>query len=348
MMGRSLQYLKHYSDLCAAAGDESAMRERIRRDIGDSVDDVSVNPLGNLTAVKGGKARRRTLLLTAHMDEVAFMVKSIEKNGTIRFYPVGGVVPKILPGTSVVLGRKKIPGVIGTRAVHLVQPQERDKVPDIKELFIDVGVASKEEVKDVEAGEYVYFRSAFLAQGGLCFGKAFDDRTGCAAVTTLLRKHRYEKPGASITAVYTAQEEVGLRGAFTAAFGREGVLFNLNLEGTTCSDREVKKTYSPSTELGGGPAVTVMDRTIITNRKLLDWVLRLARERSIPCQLKRTVTGGTDGGRIHLTGEGIPSVTIAVPVRYIHAPWGILSRKDFDNYIRLAAAVVEEAHRFKV
>jgi endoglucanase len=220
-------------------------------------------------------------------------------------------------------------------------------VPDLKELFIDIGAASKEEVRDVETGEYVYFRSAFLAQGGLCFGKAFDDRAGCAAVTTLLRKHSDEKPNLSITAVYTAQEEVGLRGAFTAAFGREDVLFNLNLEGTTCSDRELKKTYSPSTELGQGPAVTVMDRTMITNRKLLDWVLGLARKRSIPCQLKRTVTGGTDAGRIHLTGEGIPSVTIAMPVRYIHAPWGILSRRDFDNYMRLAAAVVEEAHRFK-
>jgi endoglucanase len=347
MMGRSLQFLRQYSNLCAAAGDESAIRDRIRSDIGSSVDDVSVNPLGNLTAVKGGRIRSKSLLLTAHMDEIAFMVRSIEKNGTVGFYPVGGVVSKILPGTSVALGKRKIPGVIGTKAPHLLMTQERDKVPDIKELFIDIGASSKEEVKDVEKGDYIYFRSAFLAQGALCFGKAFDDRAGCAALTTLLRQQRDQIPGVSITAVYTAQEEVGLRGASTAAFGREGVLFNLNLEGTTCSDRDMKKTYSPSTELGGGPAVTVMDRTMITNRKLLDWVLGIARARSIPCQLKRTATGGTDAGIIHLTGEGIPSVTVAVPVRYIHAPWGILSRKDFNNYMRLAAAVIEEAHRFK-
>ncbi len=346
-MGRSIQYLKQYSNLCAAAGDESAIRDHIRRDIEHSVDDVTVNPLGNLRAIRKGKNRSKTLLLTAHMDEVAFMVKSIEKNGTIRFYPIGGIVPKILPGTSVALGVKRIPGVIGSKALHLLQQKERDRVSDIKELFIDVGASSREEVRDVEPGAYIYFRSAFLAQGGLCFGKAFDDRAGCAAVTTLLNRYSDEKPGATITAVYTAQEEVGLRGASTAAFDREGILLNLNLEGTTCADRDVKKTYSPSTELGEGPAITIMDRTIITNRKLLDWTVELARARSIPCQLKRTVTGGTDAGKIHLAGEGIPSITVAVPVRYIHAPWGILSRKDFDNYIRLAAAIVEEAHRFK-
>ena len=346
-MAGSIQYLKQYSNLCAAAGDESTIRDHISRDIERGVDDVTVNPLGNLRAIRKGRIHGKTLLLTAHMDEVAFMVKSIEKNGTIRFYPIGGIVPKILPGTSVVIGRKKIPGVVGCKALHLLQPQEKEKVSDIKELFIDVGAADREEVKDVEPGAYIYFRSAFLTQGGLCIGKAFDDRAGCAAVSTVLSRYRDEKPGATITAVYTAQEEVGLRGAATAAVERGGILFNLNLEGTTCDDRNVKKTYSPSTELGKGPAITVMDRTIITNRKLLDWTRELARVRSIPFQLKRTVTGGTDAGRIHLAGEGIPSITVAVPVRYIHSPWGILSRKDFDNYIRLASAIVEEAHRFK-
>ncbi len=347
MTDRPFQYLRRYSDLCAAPGDEAAIRKIIEHDVGDSVDDVSVSPLGNLSAVKRGTLPKKNLLLTAHMDEVAFMVKAIEQNGTIRFYPVGGIMPKILPGTSVSLGKKGIPGVICSKAVHLLQPKERDKILEPKDLFVDVGASSKEEVKDIAAGDYIYFRSVFHSQGGLCFGKAFDDRAGCAAVTTLLRRYKDVTPKLSIRAVYTAQEETGLRGATTAAFGVEGVLFNLNLEGTTCSDREVKKTYSPSTELGSGPAVTVMDRTIITSRKLLDWVLELARERSIPFQLKRTVTGGTDGGRIHLTEEGIPSVTVAVPVRYIHAPWGILSKKDFDNYLRLAAAIVEEADRFK-
>jgi len=347
-MNRSTQFLRRYSNLCAAAGDESVIRGQIRRDIAQSVDAVSLNPLGNLRAERKGKRTGKTLLLTAHMDEVAFMVKSIEKNGTVRFYPIGGVLPKVLPGISVVLGRKMIPGVVGSKAPHLLQPQERDKLADIKELFIDIGVGSREEVKDVEPGDYIYFRSQFLAQGGLCFGKAFDDRVGCAALSTLLCRYGEEKPRISVTAVYTAQEEVGLRGAWTTVLDREEIIFNLNLEGTTCADRDIEKIYSPSTELGKGPAITVMDKTTITNRRLLDWALGIARDRSIPCQLKQTVTGGTDAGGIHLSGEGIPAITVAVPIRYIHAPWGILSRKDFDNYIRLVAAIVDEAHRFSV
>jgi endoglucanase len=342
-----IQLLRKYSNLCAAAGDESAIRSQIQRDIEQHVGAVSVNALGNLRAEKKGKGGGKTLLITAHMDEVAFIVKAIEKHGSITFYPIGGILPKLLPGTSLSLGERAVPGVVGSRAPHLLGPKERDKVPDFKELFIDIGASSKEEVKDVEPGAYVYFRSTFLSQAGLCFGKAFDDRVGCAAVTTLLKDYGNPPPGVHITAVYTAQEEVGLRGAWTAVSDREDVLFNLNLEGTTCADRELKATYSPSTELGKGPAITVMDRTMIAGRRLLDWTVEIAAKYSIPCQLKRTITGGTDGGRIHLTGTGIPSITIAVPIRYIHAPWGILSKKDFDNYIRLAAAMIEEAPGFR-
>jgi endoglucanase len=344
------QLLRDYSEIYAAAGDETDMRERLTADIEGSVDEFSVNPLGNITAKIGGRTGKKTLLLTAHMDEVAFIVRSIEKNGLLRFYSVGGVVPKILPGTSLHLGVSRIPGVVASKAVHLLEPGERDKIPEVKELLIDVGASSKDEVRELKPGDYIYFRSRFLKQGPHCLGKAFDDRVGCAAVTFLLNRYRTGRPEFDLTAVYTAQEEAGLRGAATAAFGLgpDRILFNLNLEATTCADRELKSTYSPSTELGKGPAITVMDRTVITNRKLLDWVLSRAREHGIPVQLKRTVTGGTDAGRIHLTESGIPSATLALPVRYIHGPWSIMSRKDFDNYCRLAAVLVDEAGSFRL
>jgi len=347
MKRNPVRFLRMYSQMYAAAGDEDQIRGQIEKDIEGVVDDVSVNPLGNLTAVKKGRVSGAFLLITAHMDEVAFMVNSIDKNGRIKFYPVGGVLPRILPGTAVYLGKRRVPGVIATKAVHLLQPEERDKIPEMKDLFIDAGASAKEEVKDIESGDYIYFRSPFLSQGGQFFGKAFDDRAGCAAVTALLNRFRDDRPRFTVMAVYTAQEEAGLRGAWTAAFGQKNLLFNVNLEATTCSDREVKNIYSPSTELGKGPAVTIMDRTMITNRKLLDWVFDRARAHGIPVQLKRTVTGGTDAGRVHLTETGIPAVTVAVPVRYIHAPWGILSQKDFEHYVRLAAVLIEDAERFK-
>jgi putative aminopeptidase FrvX len=193
----------------------------------------------------------------------------------------------------------------------------------------------------------VYYRSRFFTQNNCYYGKAFDDRAGCSAVTEVLKSYKGDKrPGISIIATYTVQEEVGLRGGATAAYGLRDIQFNLNLEATTCSDREIKKTYSPSTVSGEGPAISFMDRTSIAQRKLVDFVTEVADKRRIPYQFKKTVTGGTDSGAIHLTEEGVPSITVSVPVRYIHAPWGILNIKDFKNYIALAKAVVQEAENF--
>ena len=343
----AVELLKRYSNHRAAAGDEEELRAAIRGDVKETVDDVSVNPLGNLTAVRRGKDGEKSILVTAHMDEVAFMVKAVEKSGLIRMYAVGGISPKVLVGNQVLVGRDRKPGVIAYRSYHLMTPQERKKVPEIKELAIDVGAGSSEEVRDVGPGDYAYFMSEFFAQGDCYFGKAFDDRAGCAALTWLLGEYGGEtRPEVTVVATYTAQEEVGLRGGQTAGFGLRNVLFNLNLEGTTCSDRELKTSYTPITVSGAGPAITFMDRTSVTNRKLFEFVTGVAQKRGIPYQLKKGVAGGTDAGAVALTGEGIPAVTISLPIRYIHAPWGIANRSDFDNYLALADAIVRESPGF--
>ena len=337
--------LEKFSNICASAGDEQDMRDAIQECISGWVDEIGTNPLGNLVAKKEGKDASRSLLLTAHMDEVAFIVKSVDKIGLIKFYPIGGLARHILPGSSVVIGKNRVPGVIATKAYHLLSEEERKKVPEVKELFIDIGAASKEEVKDINAGEYIYFRSQFYTQNGLHYGKAFDDRAGCTALCEILR-HNREKPPLSLIATFTVQEEVGLRGGATAAYGLDTILFNLNLEGTMCADRDLKTSYSPVTELGKGPAVTFMDRTTITGRRLFYFVVSVAQEQGIPFQLKRGVAGGTDSGLIHLTEEGIPSVTVSVPVRYLHSPWSVMGGKDFKNYCALAKAIVKEAPNF--
>jgi endoglucanase len=346
----ALALLGRYSNICAAAGDEEELRAAIREDLKGFVDEIAASPLGNLTAVRRGRAGGGTVLLTAHMDEVAFMVKSVEKNGLLRFAPVGGLLSKILVGNAVIVGRQKKPGVIAYKSYHLMSPQERKKAPDFKDLFIDIGAGGSEEARDIAPGDYAYFRSEFFRQHETLLGKAFDDRAGCAALTSLLRGFggKGERaPHSTVVAVYTAQEEVGLRGGETAGFGLGKVAFNLNLEGTTCSDRELKKTYSPVTESGKGPAVTFMDRTSIANRRLFDFVLRVAEREGIPFQLKKGVAGGTDAGAVSLTESGIPAVTVAVPVRYIHAPWGMASAGDFERTVALARAVVGRAAEFE-
>ena len=339
--------IEKYSNICSAAGDEDEIRKSVREDIDEYVDEITVNPLGNLIARTEGRNRDKSVLLTAHMDEVAFIVKSIDKNGLIKFYPIGGLMTKILIGNPVVIGKKKIPGIIGHKSYHLMSSEERKKVPDQKDLSIDIGASTRDEVKDISPGDYIYFRSDFFCQGNHYYGKAFDDRAGCAALTEILKDYqKNERPGLNIIATYTVQEEVGLRGGATAAYGYENLLLNLNLEGTTCSDRELKKTYSPSTKSGEGPAITFMDKTSIAQRKLVDFIISIAEKYGIQYQFKKTVTGGTDSGLIHITEKGVPSVTVSVPVRYIHSPWGIIHRQDFDNFVSLAKAVVKEAVNF--
>lgn len=339
--------LKKYSNVNSAAGDEEEIRKVITEDIKKYVDKFEVSPIGNLVAFKKGKEEKKTVLLTAHMDEVAFIVKSINENGLISFYPIGGFIPKILLGNNVIIGKNNINGVISYKSYHIMSPSERKEFPDIKNLFIDIGASSKSEVKDINPGDYIYFKSKFFKQGNYYFGKAFDDRAGCANISEILKS--IKSPDYNILAVYTVQEEVGLRGGSTAAnHANQKVLFNLNLEGTTCSDRELKNTYTPSTVLGNGPAITIMDRTSIANRKLLEFVKKIAEKENIKYQFKQSVTGGTDAGKIHLTKEGIPSITISVPVRYIHSPWGIMFKKDYENYLKLAKSIVENAKEFKL
>lgn len=339
--------LEDYCNICAAAGDEHLMRDAVRGDVEHYADEISVNPLGNLTVTRKGKPGAGAVLLSAHMDEVACIVRSIEKNGLLKFATAGGFVPKVLPGNAVIIGGKRVRGVIACKSYHLMTSEEKKKTPHVKELFIDIGASTKDEVKELKPGDYVYFTSTFFIQNGKYFGKAFDDRAGCAALSETLNEYGSSPPAVTIHAVYTAQEEVGLRGAATAAYGYRDLLFNLNLEGTTCADRKLEKTYSPSTEMGCGPAVTFMDKTTITQRLLFDFVISVAEKYSIPFQLKQTVSGGTDAGMIHLSEGGIPSVTISLPVRYIHGPWNIVSEDDFTHYRELAKAVIREAARFR-
>lgn len=336
--------LEVYSNINAASGDEAKIVEQIKKDIKDKVKDIEINPIGNLIAKLAGKTKKN-VLLTAHMDEVALMVRDIEENGLIKFSAIGGFIPKILPATQVIIGNKKIPGAIAIKTLHFSSAAELSMADEIRDMYIDIGASSKAEANGVQVGDYIYFTSKFFRQGNYLFGKAFDDRAGCCAITETILQGPYD---VSIYASYNVSEEVGLRGGYVCAFDVENLLFNLNLEGTTCSDRELEQTYSPSTELGKGPAFTIMDNSSIANRKLLDFAVEIAKKNNIPYQFKRTVTGGTDSGVISLTQSGVASITLSVPVRYIHAPWSIIHQQDYENYIKLAVAIVKEAHNFKL
>jgi putative aminopeptidase FrvX len=327
--------LKELSEAFGVSGNEDDVRAIVLDAVREHVDEVKVDALGNVLTFKRGTGRRRMrVMLDAHMDEVGLMVVGHDNDGFLQVRSVGGIDPRVLPGTLLQVGPERIYGVIGVKPIHLLK-ENADKAPKLEDLVVDVGAKSKDEARKLAPlGTYAAFATRFRELGPTVRGKAFDDRAGCAVLVELLRGERFRF---DLHAVFTVQEEVGLRGARVAAYAIEPDCA-FALEGTVADDMPKDKDTSPTTELGQGPAITVMDRSFIADRRLVRLLTSTAGELGIPYQIKQPGIGGTDAGAIHLTREGVPSVTVAVPCRYIHSPVALLSLDDFNNTVRLMRA----------
>ncbi|MGD1997201.1 MAG: M42 family metallopeptidase [Anaerolineae bacterium] len=325
--------LKELSEAFGPSGDERAVRAILRRALEEHVDRMWVDALGNLHTEKQGRGEQRMrVLVTAHMDEVGLMVIGHDDSGALKVRTIGGIDDRILPGAQVWVGSDQIPGVIGIKPVHLLEKGEGEKVTSVEKLVVDIGAKEKDEAKKLAPlGTSAVFATRFRELGPTVMGKAFDDRAGCAVLTELVRGERLTH---DLHAVFTVQEEVGLRGARVAAYAAEPDCA-FALEGTIADDLPKEKDVSPTTELGKGPAITVMDRSFIAHRGLNQLLVETAEELDIPYQFKQPGIGGTDSGAIHLAREGIPCATVSVPCRYIHGPIGILNLEDFEHTVRL-------------
>jgi endoglucanase len=315
------------SEAIGVSGFEDEVRRIIRDEVSGYVDELFTDTMGNLFAVKRGEdPRGPKVMLAAHMDEVGLLVDMIEQNGMIRFRKVGGIDNRVLLSRRVVIGEKKVPGVIGAKPIHIQKAEERNKVVDSDDMFIDIGATSKEEAERlVKVGDPVGFSVRARTSGDIVVGKAFDDRAGCAALVEILKMDRCR---ATIYGVFTVQEEVGLRGSRVAAF-RIDPDYAFVIEGTTAWDIPEKRDVSPVAELGRGPAITIADAGMISDRGLVELLMRTGDENGIRWQVKRSTTGSTDGASIQRTREGVRTVTVSVPVRYVHAPVGMLDMGDF-------------------
>ncbi|ADU51800.1 Cellulase [Thermaerobacter marianensis DSM 12885] len=329
--------LARLSEARGVSGDEAAVRELILEAVLPSIDAYRIDSMGNLLVVKGKNKSGPRVMVAAHMDEVGLMITRVEKNGLLRFAKVGGLDDRLLPGKRVRVGPDGVPGVIGSKPIHL--DRRASSVTPSDELYIDIGATSREAAeKLVRPGHYATFDTAFGEFGQGCWkGKAFDDRVGCALLIELLRGD-YDFP---LYGAFTVQEEVGLRGAATAAYAIHPDVA-LVLEGTTCADIPGADEHGQSTRLGHGPAITAMDRTVIPPRWLTDRLVAAAERRGIPYQWKRTTFGGTDAGRIHQVRAGVPSAVVSVPCRYIHSPCAVMSRQDFENAQQLVRGFLED------
>ena len=332
-------FLKTLTEAFGVSGQEREVANIIREHISPYCDVVETDALGNVIAIKNGNEDLPKVMLCAHMDEVGLMVMFIEQSGVLRFKSIGGIDPRVLVSKSVYVGKNRVPGVIGAKPIHLQKREEANKPFDIDELFIDIGAKDKSEAeKVVNLGDGVIFTTQYEDIGtNRAKGKAFDDRVGCAILADLLMTKKWDF---TIQAVFSAQEEVGARGAQVSSYRLEPDIA-IAFEGTTASDVPGSKEHLYSTSLGKGAAITHADASFIADRKIVARFIEVANEKDIPYQMRELTAGGTDAGRIHLVREGIPAGVISVPTRYIHSPVSIIDKNDFENTIKLMKAFLD-------
>lgn len=330
--------LAQLSEAAGVSGQETEIRELIKSLARERGSEVQTDALGNVIARKPGRRGKPVVMLAAHMDEVGLMVTGIEKEGFLRFRPVGAVDERVLVAKHVRVGRDKVPGVIGCKPVHLQEPDERKEPIKLKDLYIDIGAKNRKEAeKLVHLGDGVVFATRFeRLEGSLVKGKAFDDRVGCTVLLDLLQ----EQYDFDLVCAFTVQEEVGLRGAGVAAFTVSPDIA-LVIEGTTAGDVPDIPGHKQSTIVGKGPALTLMDKSVIPSKPLLERLLEVAKLRDIETQFRRTTTGGTDAGKIRLTKGGIPVAGVSLPCRYIHSPVSIMSLADLEKATRLVKGFLQ-------
>ena len=332
-----LESLKELCRLNGTSGREEAVREYILKQIGSNAE-CSVDNLGNIIVFKkGNQPAKKKVMLAAHMDEVGFIVNYITDDGFLKFSCVGGIDKRVVFGRSVLINRD-VHGVIAAKPIHLLDSDEKDKIPSIDKMYIDIGAKDKADaLKKVSLGDVAFFDSDVRALGkNKLKGKAIDDRAGCAIMLDMIKG---EIPFDTYF-VFTVQEEVGLRGARVAAYSLDPD-YAVVIETTTAADVAGVSGEKRVCSLGGGAVVSYMDRSTIYDKTLYDFAFAVAEKNSIKCQTKSMVAGGNDAGAIHITRGGIKTITVSVPCRYLHSPSCVIDVDDFYSVSSLVRILAE-------
>ncbi len=340
--------LKKMSESFGIPGYEDGIRATIIELMKPLVDEIKVDKLGNIIGVLHGKSEKPKIMIAAHMDQIGFLVKHIDEKGFLRLTPVGGWDARTLLNVRVKILTKDgkfVHGIIGSKPPHILKEEEKSKPITIDDLFVDVGATKKEDVEKlgIRVGSPVILDFNFIElPNDRVSGLAFDDRSGVAVMLGALKllSEEKDKIEGTVYAVATVQEEVGLRGARTSAFSVNPDV-GIAIDVTIAADVPGVGDQDKITELGKGPAITIMDATVIANRKLNELFEKVAEEKKIPLQYNVLARGGTDAGAIHLTREGVPSTTLSIPSRYIHSGVEIIDLKDVENASKLLAEVIK-------
>jgi tetrahedral aminopeptidase len=338
-MDTTIPLLEELSNALGISGFESEVRDVIEARLDGLVDEVRTDTLGNLIATRHGSGPH-TLMLDAHMDEVGFLISYVESNGFLRFTTIGGWDPRIIPSHSMTViadDGAKYKGVVGVPPPHITPQSDRERPHKLDDLFIDIGAESAEAVgnKGIRIGSPAVIAYPFeQLTDTIVRGKALDDRAGCAILIETLAALKGEELHFTVVANFAVAEEVGLRGAETAAYQIQPDVA-LAIEGTIAADTPGTNAAKQPTGFGKGPAISVLDNSLIVSSRMVKTLTGIADDNDIPWQYKVPAPGGTDAGAIHRSRAGVLAGVVSVPCRYIHSPLSLMRLDDFRNTVRL-------------
>ncbi|MBL0105674.1 MAG: M42 family metallopeptidase [Bacteroidetes bacterium] len=344
-MALNIPLLKEICETAGAPGFEQRIREIVLREVRPLADEVSVDNMGNVTVLKKGKERKR-VMIAAHMDEIGFMVTHIDDNGFLRFHTLGGFDPKTLTAQRVIVhGKKDLIGVMGSKPIHIMSAEERNKVPQIHDYFIDLGMPKSEVVKYIKVGDPITRQRELIQMGDCVNCKSIDNRVSVFILIETLRI--LKKSPYDVYAVFTVQEEVGIRGANVAAHMIEPD-FGFGLDTTIAFDVPGSQPHERVTSLGGGAGIKIMDSSTICDYRMVNFMKATADKYKIKWQPEILQAGGTDTAGIQRMGKsGSIAGAISIPTRHIHQVIEMANTKDIEACIKLLTSCLQDLNKFK-
>jgi endoglucanase len=334
--------LERLSNAVSVSGDEGEVRSIVLEEINELADDLKIDAMGNILVTRKSIVENPIrVMVAAHMDEVGFMLVDDDGDGIYKFEIVGGVDTRQLVGKPVLVGKNKVPGVIGAKPIHFSNAEERKSPVSLESLRIDIGLVGSKKVK---VGDRAGFATRFFQSGPALFGKALDDRLG---VATLIEFVKNPPENVELLAAFTVQEELGLRGARIAAFSLDPdaafVIDSTPANDLPEWDDEENSRYN--VKIDHGPAIYRLDAATLSDPRLIQLLVETAEELKIPYQFRQPGRGGTDAGAIHKQRGGIPSVSVSVPGRYAHTAVMMAHLDDWQNSVALVHAAINRLSR---
>lgn len=340
-----IKLLKNICETPGAPGFENGVRNLVLKEIENCVDDINIDNMGNIIALKKGKDDTKSVMIAAHMDEIGFIVTHINDKGFLKFHPLGGFDPKTLTSQRVIVhGKKNLVGVMGSKPIHVMTTEEKNRVPKIQDYYIDLGLEKSEVDKIVKVGDPVTRERGLIEMGDCINCKSLDNRISVFVLIETLKK--IKTPDFNTYAVFTVQEEVGIRGAQVAT-QKIKPDFGFGLDTTIAYDVPGAAEHEKITSLGKGVAIKIMDASAICDTRMVQFMRKTANAHNIQWQNEILTAGGTDTASIQrMTPGGSIAGAFSIPTRHIHQVIEMVHKKDVQNCIDLLTYCLEELKDF--